>query len=1014
MGPYHQQSNGGRRGGRGSSRGGGGRGGRGGGSGGGGRGGRGRADRTREVNDTTTLPTSLADELQTTGADRELDKRFEFRFNKKVLNRKAERKQLRADKKQKIHHHHSQKKESLREESRSAAANPNAKRKGAPEAATAESTLASKKQKTGAQGLLAKPVATTAAAAVLKKGKAAPIMDAAAEKRQMERLAQTNPQFYQMLADQNLVSASMMNGKPVGKSALAEDDAEIRKYAKSLKIKDKKKIPSAFTEDGLDYLFKGLIGDGGSGGEASDGDEGYEAFLAAKRAKKGAKPSSARDDDEESDGDDDDDDDDDASEDDFGGILGGEFDPAEGDDVDEFGLTGDIRLEDYESDISSSDGGEFEGQDDDDELEDDMDSDINDIDDLSQSDGDDIEGLSDSEEDDVDYMESEDSDGEEKIDGDQEQADDVLDVAAPAATFKVSETAAAKPAIAPVAGKYVPPHLRNKPANKSEQYMRLKRQVQGQLNRLSDANMESIISNIEECYRNNSRHDVTEILTDSIVSFIADHANLLDSFVMTYAAFVASLYAIVGVEFCAHLVQTVVEVFEKSRAEYLAGRAVDPEGVEAKSKRCTNVVTLLAYLYNFEVVACVLIYDIIRTAIEGLSELDVELLLRMLRICGFQLRSDDPLALKDIVLSIQNAASERAADSSTRFKFMVETIMDLKNNKRKLQKRGGGAAPGGADSSQQDRLKKFVGNLGKKRTVHNAEPLRVSLADIQSVGTKGKWWLVGSAWAGHNGAGGIDQTALVSEGIGQSALNAESQSASADLLKLARQQKMNTDVRRSIFVVLMSSEDCVDAFERLLRLNLKDKQEREIVRVLLHCCQRERVYNPYYALVANRICAHAHGFKITFQFALWDAFKAMAAAAGTGGDDDEDADAMDVRKVSHLAKLYAYLISTDGAQLGILKALTFTALSPLQTLFLKLLLSTLFTAHLASEAQVKAVVARAASQENVREGLIFFFKRWSKEEYDVGGKKVDHDIIKKGCKWAKEALTGAGSHSAKR
>ena len=47
---------------------------------------------------------------------------------------------------------------------------------------------------------------------------------------------------------------------------------------------------------------------------------------------------------------------------------------------------------------------------------------------------------------------------------------------------------------------------------------------------------------------------------------------------------------------------------------------------------------------------------------------------------------------------------------------------------------------------------------------------------------------------------------------------------------------MNTDIRRSIFVVLMSSDDYVDACERLGQLNLTEVQQREIVRVLLHCC----------------------------------------------------------------------------------------------------------------------------------------------------------------------------------
>lgn len=58
---------------------------------------------------------------------------------------------------------------------------------------------------------------------------------------------------------------------------------------------------------------------------------------------------------------------------------------------------------------------------------------------------------------------------------------------------------------------------------------------------------------------------------------------------------------------------------------------------------------------------------------------------------------------------------------------------------------------------------------------------------------------------------------------------------SAALLKLAKKQGMNTDVRRSIFVVLMSSEDYVDACERLSHLKISDQQRPEVVRVLLHC-----------------------------------------------------------------------------------------------------------------------------------------------------------------------------------
>lgn len=44
------------------------------------------------------------------------------------------------------------------------------------------------------------------------------------------------------------------------------------------------------------------------------------------------------------------------------------------------------------------------------------------------------------------------------------------------------------------------------------------------------------------------------------------------------------------------------------------------------------------------------------------------------------------------------------------------------------------------------------------------------------------------------------------------------------MLQLAASQRMNTDARRAIFCVIMSGEDYIDAFEKLLRLDLPGKQ----------------------------------------------------------------------------------------------------------------------------------------------------------------------------------------------
>lgn len=65
------------------------------------------------------------------------------------------------------------------------------------------------------------------------------------------------------------------------------------------------------------------------------------------------------------------------------------------------------------------------------------------------------------------------------------------------------------------------------------------------------------------------------------------------------------------------------------------------------------------------------------------------------------------------------------------------------------------------------------------------EPLRVTLDDLHSAESKGKWWLVGAAWGGDP---------LVDR---QEAASTEQKVESTEnvLLKLAKKQGMNTDIR---------------------------------------------------------------------------------------------------------------------------------------------------------------------------------------------------------------------------
>ncbi|KAF7312428.1 MIF4G/MA4-domain-containing protein [Mycena indigotica] len=538
---------------------------------------------------------------------------------------------------------------------------------------------------------------------------------------------------------------------------------------------------------------------------------------------------------------------------------------------------------------------------------------------------------------------------------------------------------------------YVPPHLRKQSQNvlESEVQLKLTRQLKGQLNRMTEQNIASILDSIEDIYRKNRRNDVTTTLTTLIIDGISSHSSLLDSFVVLYAAFVSSLHKIIGIEFAAHFVQSVVSAYEQ---HYTGVEALDANPEAPAPKECSNLIVLISELYNFQVISCVLVYDIIRGLLETeLTEFNVDLLLKIVRNSGQQLRQDDPSSLKDIIQIVQSKISDHTETLSSRTRFMVETLSNLKNNKVKRNV----TLNQGYDAVE--RMKKFLSGLGKNRHVMAHEPLRVSLQDLHSAERKGKWWLVGAAWGGDPlvEAAAAKEPARAREELGDNAL-----------LKLARKQGMNTDIRRSVFVVLMSSDDYVDACERLSQLNLTEVQQREIVRVLLHCCGNEKTYNPYYTLVAQHLCRSSHSYKITLQFCLWDFLRDLGEVNVGGAEimknlkDNEDG--FDVKNISssrmrNVARAYAWWIAKDCLTLAILKPVDFTTLKSQSTAFLRELFVQLFVCSQTStpladinalpatrnRSSVEEIFIKATRIETLAIGLAYFLTETLQSESDV-------------------------------
>lgn len=115
---------------------------------------------------------------------------------------------------------------------------------------------------------------------------------------------------------------------------------------------------------------------------------------------------------------------------------------------------------------------------------------------------------------------------------------------------------------------------------------------------------------------------------------------------MLYAAFVAGLYRMIGIEFgefspplpsyrsgrayvqllAAYFVQSTVSAYENHMKP-------TPQDQDEPGKEASNLIVLVSELYNFQVISCILIYDLVRDLLNQpqLSEYNVELLLKIVR-----------------------------------------------------------------------------------------------------------------------------------------------------------------------------------------------------------------------------------------------------------------------------------------------------------------------------------------------------------------------------------------------
>lgn len=398
---------------------------------------------------------------------------------------------------------------------------------------------------------------------------------------------------------------------------------------------------------------------------------------------------------------------------------------------------------------------------------------------------------------------------------------------------------------------------------------KLDKDVKSLFNKLSETNINNIIASLLDLFNTKSRQVCMNTIIRRILIDCNTNEKLLDQFLMNYIGTVYAIWKFKGVDFGANFIQKLVE-------KIISFLDTDSTGDDSIAKNGSNLVTLLAYCFNFGIITNKLIYNLLDLFADVSNETSVELILKIISVSGVLLRGENPKDLNNVINKLLVNLEENNDEDDSRLQFLIDTLKDLRLNKidKNLTSKTN-------HSNMKKSITKSLKIDSKTLGSNSSQAIQVSLDDILNIDTKGKWWLIGGSYRGNmstdtNGDNfGEDENIELENDIEFSdiELNDDFIDELPDYNQLAEQNKMSSQLSKAVFVGISSAQDPLDCIMRLDKLNIKKKNYQELLRVLIHVSKLDAQYNPFYEMVIIRLNKNMPGFNKTIKFHFWDSIK---------------------------------------------------------------------------------------------------------------------------------------------
>ena len=320
---------------------------------------------------------------------------------------------------------------------------------------------------------------------------------------------------------------------------------------------------------------------------------------------------------------------------------------------------------------------------------------------------------------------------------------------------------------------------------------------------------------------------------------------------------------------------------------------------------CIAAIKFLAQLINQQVVHELLALELLTVLLQQPTDDSVEVAIEFIKDVGHTLGELTPQGLHGVFERFRGILHEGVIDK--RVQFMIEGLFALR--KAKFEGRQG-IAPELDLVEEDDQIVHEVSLDDQLQADAHLDVFREDpdYAENEARYQQIKKEILGGD-SGDDGSG--SSSSSESESDDEQAPEPTTLGGGGATTKINDMTETNmVNLRRTIYLTIVSSLDFEEAGHKLMKLNLPQGQEMELCVMIIECCAQERTYIKYYGLLAQRFCFVDRVYQQCFDECFMKQYATIHR--------------LETNKLRNVARLFAHLVATDGLSWACLAYLQLT------------------------------------------------------------------------------------------